>query len=77
MKRLRKCNEKLRAGNAAGRGANEEGAGEPHISNKALLAELEGLRGARAVDTAEAEAILSKLAPLLEAGARAAEGETA
>ena len=76
LQRLRKANEQLRESNAALRDANEEGVGEPHLINKAMLAELEALRAARAADTAEAEAILTKLAPLLEAGANTVEQES-
>jgi chromosome segregation ATPase len=45
--------------------ANEEGVGDPHLINKAMLAELEGLRAARAADVAEAGAILAALEPLV------------
>lgn len=57
MQRMRAANEQLRSSNAALREANEKGVGEPHLINKAMLAELEGLRAARAVDKAEAAAI--------------------
>ena len=46
LQRLRAANEQLRASNAALRAANEKGVGEPHLINKAMLAELEGLRAA-------------------------------
>ncbi len=65
LQRLRAANEQLRASNAALREANEKGVGEPHLINKAMLAELEGLRAARAADRAENAAILEALAPLL------------
>lgn len=65
LQRLRAANEQLRASNAALREANEQGVGEPHLINKAMLAELEGLRAARAADMAETKAILGALAPLL------------
>ena len=57
--------EDARTGTAL-RQANEEGVGEPHLSNTAMLAELEGLRAARASDIAEADAILSALTPLVK-----------
>jgi len=63
--RLRQANDMLRDSNAALRQANEQGVGEPHLINKAMLAELEGLRAARATDAAEASAVLAKLEPLL------------
>ncbi len=67
LQRLRASNEQLRASNGALREANEQGVGEPHLINKAMLAELEGLRAARAADMAESAAILSALEPLLQA----------
>ncbi|WP_415403225.1 hypothetical protein [Tateyamaria sp. SN3-11] len=66
LQRLRKANEQLRESNAALRTANEEGVGEPHLINKAMMAELEGLRAARAADVAEASSIIGALAPLLD-----------
>ncbi|MDQ2095224.1 hypothetical protein [Rhodalgimonas zhirmunskyi] len=66
LQRLRAANEQLRTSNAALREANEKGVGEPHLINKAMLAELEGLRAARAADRAETDAILGALAPLLQ-----------
>lgn len=65
IQRLRRANEQLRASNAALREANEAGVGEPHLINKAMLAELEGLRASRAADAAEAAAILAQLEPML------------
>jgi chromosome segregation ATPase len=69
VQRLRVANDQLRDSNAALRGANEDGVGEPDLINKAMLAELEGLRAARATDAAEADAVLSRLQPLLAAAA--------
>lgn len=69
VQRLRQSNDQLRDVNAALRSANEQGVGEPNLINKAMLAELEGLRAARATDTAEASAILSKLEPMLASAA--------
>ena len=66
LQRLRKANEQLRESNAALRTANEEGVGEPHLINKSMMAELEGLRAARAADVAEASSIISALTPLLD-----------
>ncbi|WP_322866146.1 hypothetical protein U5922_008050 [Aquicoccus sp. G2-2] len=65
LQRLRAANEQLRQSNAALREANEQGVGEPHLINKAMLAELEGLRAARAADVAETAAILDALGPLV------------
>lgn len=57
MQRMRAANDQLRSSNAALRAANEKGVGEPHLINKAMLAELEGLRAEHAVEKAEAAAI--------------------
>ncbi|MFC4670383.1 hypothetical protein ACFO5X_17595 [Seohaeicola nanhaiensis] len=67
IQRLRAANDQLRSSNAALRAANEAGVGEPHLINKAMLAELEALRASRATDAAEAAAVLAKLEPLLAA----------
>ena len=77
LQRLRKANDQLRQSNAALREANEEGVGEPHLINKAMLAELEGLRAARAADVAEATSIMAQLVPLLEKARDLPEGEDA
>lgn len=77
VQRLRLANDQLRASNAALRGANENGVGEPHLINKAMLAELEGLRAARATDAAEVSVVLSKLGPLLAGAENLVEGEDA
>ncbi|WP_147104237.1 hypothetical protein [Tateyamaria sp. syn59] len=66
LQRLRKANDQLRASNVALRTANEEGVGEPHLINNSMMAELEGLRAARAADVAEASSIISALTPLLD-----------
>ncbi|MDQ2089010.1 hypothetical protein [Marimonas arenosa] len=68
LQRLRKANDQLRAANSALREANEQGVGEPHLINKAMLAELEALRAARAADAAETQAVLQSLDHLLKAG---------
>ena len=65
--RLRQANDQLRASNGALREANQEGVGEPHLINQAMLAELEGMRADRAAEAAHAAAILSRLEPLLKA----------
>ena len=68
LQRLRAANERLRTSNAALREANEQGVGEPHLINKAMMAELEALRAARAADAAEGAAVLGALDELLNAG---------
>lgn len=75
LQKLRKTNDLLRESNEALRSANAEGVGEPHLINKAMLAELESIRAARAADAAEAQALLATLEPLL-AEAEAAQTQT-
>lgn len=65
LQRLLKANEALRASNQALRDAATQGVAEPHLINKAMLSELEGMRAARGVEAAEAEAIMAGLKPLL------------
>ncbi len=77
VQRLRAANDQLRTSNAALRTANEGGVGEPHLINKAMLAELEGLRASRATDSAEVSAVLAKLGPLLAGAENLVEGEDA
>ena len=67
LQRLRQSNDMLRATNEELRRALAENVGEPHLINKAMLAELEGLRAARSVEAAETRAIIASLTPLLEA----------
>lgn len=66
VQRMRHANTELTQACAALREANSEGLGDAHLINKAMLAELEGLRAARASDVAETDAILAALTPLLE-----------
>lgn len=67
LQRVRRANAQLSDACAALRDANTEGVGEPHLINKAMMAELEALRAARAADVAETSAILASLQPLVEA----------
>ena len=71
--RLRKANAQLRESNQALREANEAGVAEPHLINKAMLAELESLRANRAADAAETQAIISTLGPLIDGASQSAE----
>ena len=78
LQRLRHANEMLTETNHEMRAALEEHVGEPHLINKAMLAELESLRAARATEAAEAKAVLAALTPLLadaETQAQTANGE--
>ncbi|MCF6233612.1 MAG: hypothetical protein L3J36_11035 [Rhodobacteraceae bacterium] len=77
VQRMRQANDQLRASNAALRRANEQGVGEPHLINSAMLAELESLRASRATDSAEVSAVLDKLGPLLAGAKNLPEGEDA
>ncbi|WP_299830459.1 hypothetical protein [uncultured Roseobacter sp.] len=67
LQRLRRANGQLSEACEALRTANAEGIGEPHLINKAMMAELEALRAARAAEIAEADEIIAALTPLLEA----------
>ncbi|MBI6628995.1 hypothetical protein [Pontibaca salina] len=75
LQRLRQANDQLRDSNEALRRANETSVGAPELINKALEAEIEGLRAARATDLAEANAVLAKLEPLLAGAPNLPEGE--
>lgn len=67
LQKVRRANAQLSNACAALRDANAEGVGDPHLINKAMLAELDALRAARAADFAETDAILSALTPLIAA----------
>ena len=54
LQKLRKANTQLSQSNQALRDANAAGVAEPHLINKAMMAELEALRAARAADISEA-----------------------
>ncbi|MFV0513059.1 MAG: hypothetical protein ACK5MY_05430 [Jhaorihella sp.] len=75
VQRMRQSNDQLREVNARLREANSDGVGEPELINKAMLAEIEGLRAARASDATEAGAVLRKLETLLAGSAELMEGE--
>lgn len=71
IQRLEKVNAQLRANNQALRVANESGVGDPHLINKAMMAELDSLRLSRDSDRAELDVILNELKPLVEGRADA------
>jgi ribosomal protein L16 Arg81 hydroxylase len=71
LQRLRRANEMLISTNQEMRRALEGKVGEPHLINKAMLAELESLRASRAADAAENRAVLDTLEPLLIRAANA------
>lgn len=66
LQRLRQVNAELRSNNARLREAVAAGVSEPHLVNKAMLAELEALRATRAADAAEMDAILDELTPIIK-----------
>ncbi len=61
LQALRAANEQLRQSNAALREANAAGVAEPHLINKAMMAELESLRAARAVERGEVALVLAEI----------------
>lgn len=67
LEKLRKINTSLRSNNVALREAMSNGVAEPHLVNKAMMAELEALRAAQAADRAELDAVLGELEPLIAA----------
>lgn len=66
LQRLRQVNADLRDINSQLRDALSAGVSEPHLVNKAMLAELEALRATRAADAAEMDAIMQELTPIIE-----------
>lgn len=74
LQRLRQVNAELRDNNSQLREALTAGVSEPHLVNKAMLAELEALRANRAADAAEMDAILKELTPIIEREAADATG---
>lgn len=65
LTRLRKVNADLRANNDALRSAASDGVVEPHLINKSMMAELEGLRAAQAADRAELDSVLGELGAVI------------
>ncbi|MHA6344805.1 hypothetical protein [Roseivivax sp. CAU 1761] len=71
LQRMRQANETLEAATQELSRALAEGAGDKAMIDRAMLAELESIRAARAADEAEARAVLGALTPLLADAARA------
>lgn len=65
VKRMRKNVIHLRETLRGLREAQAQGLSEPHLLNKAMLAELEALRATRLSETAEMDEILAELKPLI------------
>ncbi|PWG17540.1 hypothetical protein [Salibaculum griseiflavum] len=74
LQRLRQVNAELRDINDQLRRAVEAGVSEPHLVNKAMMAELDALRATRAADAAEMDAIIGELRPIIEQEADDAAG---
>jgi DNA repair exonuclease SbcCD ATPase subunit len=66
LQKLRQANAELRSINSKLREALSANVSEPHLINKAMLAELEALRAVRAADAAEVDLVLEALAPIME-----------
>lgn len=66
LQRLRQVNAELRDINGQLREAVAREVSEPHLVNKAMLAELEALRATRAADIAELDAVMGELATIVK-----------
>jgi uncharacterized protein (DUF885 family) len=64
--RLTRVNAELRANNAALREAIAEGVAEPHLVNKAMMAELDALRATQGADRTEIDAVLGEVSRLVD-----------
>jgi len=64
LQRLLEVNAELRAVASEMSQALSDGVAEPELVNKAMHAELDALRAARAADRAELDAVLAELAPI-------------
>jgi hypothetical protein len=65
LQRMRKTTIQLREQLARLREAAEAGNTEPHLINKAMMAELDALRATRSAEMAELDEIMSELSPLI------------
>ncbi|PID36651.1 MAG: hypothetical protein CR993_04175 [Rhodobacterales bacterium] len=76
LSRLSRVNEELRGNNQALRDAMTAGVAEPHLINKAMMAQLESVRAAQAADRLELDGVLGELNALVQdAAAKAEKGE--
>jgi hypothetical protein len=66
LKRMRNTNVQLREVLHILREAAAQGLSDPHLVNRAMLAELEALRATRLTEVAQMDEILAELAPLIE-----------
>lgn len=65
LQRLQQANAELRAVASEMWTALSDGVAEPELVNRAVMAELDGLRAARAADRAEMQAVLAELDPIV------------
>ena len=66
LKRMRNINVQLREVLHILREAAAQGLSDPHLVNRAMLAELDALRATRLTEVAQMDEILAELAPLIE-----------
>jgi len=66
LQRLRASSADMREVNAQLRAAAMDGVAEPELINRAMMAEVEALSAQRASESAEVDAILKELKPLLK-----------
>ena len=66
LKRMRNTNVQLREVLHILREAAAQGLSDPHLVNRAMLAELDALRATRLTEVAQMDEILAELAPLFE-----------
>lgn len=67
VSRLARVNSELRDNNGALRDAIADGLAEPHLVNKAMMAELDALKATQKADRAEMDAVLSELDAMISA----------
>ncbi len=66
LQRMRASHADLRDLNAQLRSVAADGAADPELINRALIAEIDALHAQRGADAAEVDAILNELKPLIE-----------
>ena len=66
LKRMRNSNVQLREVLHILRESAAQGLSDPHLVNRAMLAELDALRATRLTEVAQMDEILAELAPLIE-----------
>lgn len=66
VQRMKASNIALRENNRVLREALEAGAGDAHLINKSMVAELDALRASRLTEMAELDDVMAELRPLIE-----------